>query len=808
MKRKLLALTIAVMLPFMAICQFTISGKIKDAVTGEKLPSASVVLLNTFVQVKTDQEGNFSISNLKKGNYNLKLTYLGYKTDTINVNVDKDVALEIKLIRSSILQDEVIINATRAGDKTPSTFQNISKKEIEVMNTGADIPYLLDNTPSAVVTSDAGAGVGYTNIHIRGTDLTGINVMINGIPLNDAEEHGVYFVDLPDFASSIDNMQIQRGVGTSVNGAGAFGASINFQTVTLNAKPYGEVNNSFGSFNTIKNTVSFGSGLIDNKWVIDGRLSRISSDGFIDRASSDLHSYYLSGGFYGKKTIIKFITFSGTEKTYQAWGGVPSDSLATNRTYNPMGQYTDANGNIKFYDNETDNYKQDHYQLLLSHEFNKNWSVNGALHYTKGFGYYEEYLDVNDPYSKHYYENYGLENIIIGNDTITETNLIRRKIMDNDFYGLTYSFNYNDHKKITANIGGGWNKYDGSNYGNIIWMQYAGTTPINYEWYRNRGVKTDFNIYGKVNYKLNTKLSIYADLQYRKIDYTINGVNDNLRILDQEHKYDFVNPKLGVFYSLNQYSNLYLSFGVANREPTRANFVDADPSKPFPVSENLKNTELGYSLHLKNFFINTNIFYMKYKDQLVLTGQINDVGDPVMTNVPESYRLGIEISAGAKISSKLKWNGNIALSQNKIKNFTEYLDDWTTGIQRVSNLGTTDLSFSPAVIISNQFNYEILKGLSLALNTKYVGKQYIDNSSSDDRKLKPYFINNLRLNYNLEANFIKNINLFFALNNIFDVKYETNAWIYQYYENNIHKIMDGYFPQAGKNYLIGVNVKF
>ena len=801
MKTRLLAFIVAVMLPIVAMSQFTLSGKIKDAVTGEKLVSANVFLLNTYTLMQTDQQGGFTINNLKGGNYTLKITFLGYKTDTIVVNLDKNINLDLGLIKSSILQDEVIISSTRAGERTPSTFQNISKKEIESMNTGVDIPYLIENTPSVVVTSDAGTGIGYTNIHIRGSDLTRTNVMVNGIPLNDAESHGVYFVDLPDMASSIDNLQIQRGVGTSVNGAGAFGASINFQTLTLNPKAYAESNNTYGSFNTWKNTICFGTGLIDNKWAIDGRLSKISSDGYIDRASSELHSYYLSGAYYGKKTIVKFITFSGVEKTYQAWGGVPSDSLATNRTYNSMGEHYDAYGNIVYYANETDNYQQDHYQLLMSHEINNNWNVNAALHYTKGYGYYEEYK------SNQTYGAYGLPFVTTGNDTMIYSDLIRRKILDNDFYGVTYSVNYNSHKKLSVNIGGGYNIYDGDNFGNIIWMQFAGNVPINFEWYRNNGLKKDFNIYGKVNYQLTNKLSIYGDLQYRNINYTIIGINDNLDSLNFSQKFNFINPKFGAFYQLDQNSDFYLSFAIANREPNRSNYVDANTTKPLPVNENLKNAEFGYSLRLSNIYVKANVFYMLYKDQLVLTGQINDVGNAVMTNVPESYRYGLEISVGAKPISKLRWDVNLALSQNKIKNFTEYVDDWDTWTQRVTNLGTTDLSFSPNIILSNQLSYDVIRNFSIGLNTKYIGKQYIDNTSNEDRILKPYLINNLRLNYSLKTNFIKKIDFFVTINNIFDVKYESNAWVYQYYEGNIHKKMDGYYPQAGVNYLIGLNLK-
>ena len=802
MKRKWIAMSIAVILPFMAWSQFAVNGSVTDAKTGEKLPGAHIVLTNNYKAVVSDNQGRFAIAGLKKGEYQLTTSYIGYLADIRTITIDANLQLEIKLQISPIMQDEVIIRSTRAGEKTPTTYQNITKEEIAKTNTGLDIPYLMEQTPSVVVTSDAGAGIGYTGIRIRGSDLTRTNVMVNGIPLNDAESHSVYFVDMPDFASSIDNLQIQRGVGTSVNGAGAFGASINFQTQNINQKPYAEINNAAGSFNSFKHTVSFGTGLIDNKWAFDGRLSKISSDGFIDRASSELHSFYLSGAYYGKKTIVKLLCFSGKEKTYQAWNGIPSNIIDTNRTYNSMGEYYDANGNIKYYNNQTDNYQQDNYQMLISHELNKNWNLNAALHYTKGYGYYEEYK------SQEKYSKYGLDNVYTAHDTIKRTDLIRRKILDNDFYGYTFAVNYDNHKQISAVIGGAWNRYIGDHFGNIIWMQYNGNHPLNYEWYRNQGLKTDFNVYSKINYQLTEKWSFYADLQLRTIYYKIRGFDDNLAFLQQNHEFNFFNPKFGAYYQLNNNSNMYVSFAIANREPSRSNFVDADPSKAFPVYETMQNIELGYSLKKNNFYLKSNLFLMNYNNQLALTGEINDVGDAVMVNVPKSYRMGIEISAGAKIIKSLKWEANIALSKNKIKNFTEYVDDWDNGIQRTNYLGETNLSFSPEIIANNQFTYNFFKRFDISLISKYVGKQYIDNTSSEDRKLKAYLVNNIRLNYSVETKFIKQINVFFILNNVLNVNYETNAWVYSYYSANQREVQDGYYPQAGRNFMAGLNLRF
>jgi iron complex outermembrane recepter protein len=802
MKKEWIAILIAIFLPFAGWCQFSVSGSVTDSINGNALPGAHIVLSDNFNAVVSDNYGNFNISGIKKGAYQLTTSYLGYLADVRTIIVNENLKLRIKLQYSPLMQDEIIIKSYRAGEKTPATFQNISKSEINKINTGVDIPFLLDQTPSVVVGSDAGGGIGYTSLRIRGTDLTRTNVMINGIPLNDAESHSVYFVDMPDFASSIDNLQIQRGVGTSVNGAGAFGASINFQTQNLHQKAYAEINNAVGKFNSWKHTVSFGSGLIDNKWAFDGRLSKISSDGYIDRATSDLRSYYFSGAYYSKKTILKFITFSGKEITYQAWSGIPSNILDTNRTYNPLGEYYDANGNRKYYNNQVDDYQQTHYQLLLSHEINKKWGVNAALHYTKGYGYYEEY-ESQEKYSK-----YGLSNVYTQHDTISLTDLVRRKILDNDFYGYTFALTYDNSKNVSAVIGGAWNRYIGEHFGNIIWMQNSGNNPLNYEWYRNQGYKNDFNIYTKINYQLNLKWSIYADLQMRTIYYKIRGIDDDLSVLAQTHEFKFFNPMFGAYYQLNEKSNLYLSFAIANREPSRSDFVDADPTKPFPVHETLQNLEFGYSLKKTDFYLKSNLFWMNYNNQLVLTGEINDVGDAIMVNVPKSYRLGIEISAGAKILSYINWEANLALSRNKIIDFTAYVDDWDSGLQRKENLGTTNLSFSPEIILNNQISYELHKGLFLSWIIKSVGAQYIDNSSSEERKLHSYLLNNLRLNYTVNTRFIRQIESFIVINNLFNQKYETNAWVYRYYYNNKEGKMDGYFPQAVRNIMVGVNLKF
>ena len=677
----------------------------------------------------------------------------------------------------------------------------MDRAEIEKKNTGQDLPYLLNSIPSTVVSSDAGAGIGYTGLRIRGTDLTGINVTLNGVPVNDGESHSVYFVDLPDLASSINDVQVQRGVGTSTNGAASFGASINIKTGDNNPNPNAEISSSFGSFNTYSNTLSFGSGLLNSKWNISGRLSSIKSDGYVDRASSNLKSAYLSGSYYGKKDILKAIVLLGNEKTYQSWYGVPKDSLKTNRTYNPAGEIYDTEGNfVGYYANQTDNYIQNYYQLHYAHQFSNQLNIVSTAFLTTGKGYYESYKNDES------FSDYGFSDTIIGNDTIRNTNLIQQKWLDNKYYGINLAANYTSGK-LKLNIGGGWSYYDGDHYGKIIWAQVATLGQYNRNWYFNTGTKSDVNLFAKANYKLNESINLYGDVQYRAIHYKINGTHDDLHDLTQSHKFNFFNPKAGIYYKINDKQNLYLSAGVANREPNRSVYRDADSSQTISP-ERLTDFELGYSYSRKSFLVEANLYYMDYRDQLVMTGKINNVGTPIMTNVSSSYRAGIELIAGVKLLKIIDWNVNATLSQNKIKDFVSYVDNWTTWGQEKQDLGTTDISFSPNTILSSNISVTPLKNLELSLFSKYVGRQYIDNTSNTSRSLDPYFVNNIRINYSIETSFIKQINFMLTLNNIFNEKYESNAWVYQYLWDDVEYEMNGYFPQAEFNFILGVNLKF
>lgn len=786
--KNLFVLLLIALIPAWGYSQYSIKGNVQNQ-EGEPLAGAHIVLKETFKSTISNSDGSFMLTNLSKGNYVIRVSYLGYETIEKIIELETDITLDFHLRGKAYLEDEVIITATRAEKGTPTTYENVDEKQIDEINFAQDLPYLIQTTPSLVVSSDAGAGVGYSALRIRGTDITRINVTVNGVPLNDPESQGVFWVNMPDFASSISNLQVQRGVGTSTNGAAAFGASINIQSNDLNQNPYARFRSIAGSFNTWKNNVEFGTGLIDGKWSFDGRLSKIRSDGYVDRAFSDLKSYYLSGGYFGKTTMVKFVTFSGKERTYQSWYGIPKDSLETNRTYNP---YT--------YENETDNYQQDHYQLHFTQKINKKLYLNTSLFYIQGKGYYEQYKDDQN------FSDYQLPDILIGDTTISTTDLIRQKWLDNHFYGITYSLKYNSElSRIT--IGGSWNKYDGDHFGEVIWAQYASNMEKAYRWYDNKGIKQDFNVYGKLNQQINEHLSLYGDLQFRRINYEIDGIHDDLRDISQTLNFSFFNPKAGLYYNLNNDHSLYFSFAVANREPNRSNYRDADASNQ-PEPERLFDYELGYELNRPGMGLQVNIYFMDYKDQLVMTGEINNVGAAIMTNVSDSYRAGIEFLSSLKVSDKITWNANLSISRNKIKNFTEYVDDWDQGGQISKNLGETDLAFSPGIVAGSQLAFSPVNGLNINLISKYVGRQYIDNASSKSRSLDPYFINDVVINYKFKTKFIKEIGLHLMLNNIFNEEYETYAWVYRYFYSGEYHVMDGYFPQAGFNLLGGISLEF
>ncbi|MBX2951950.1 MAG: TonB-dependent receptor [Leadbetterella sp.] len=709
--------------------------------------------------------------------------------------------------------NEVVVKATRANEKTGMAYSNVSQTAIKKQNLGQDLPFLLNQLPSVVVTSDAGTGVGYTGIRIRGTDPTRINVTLNGIPYNDSESQGVFWVNMPDFASSVQSIQVQRGVGTSTNGAGAFGASVNVNTLQLNRDPFAEVNVSGGSFNTLKTNFIASSGLLNDKFVFDARLSRIGSDGFVDRASSDLRSYYLSGGYYFKNSFIRLNHFAGKEVTYQSWNGIPQaladgdmkglDAYIKRNWYNEAHKKELLARGRKFnyynYENEVDNYAQSHWQLISSFGLGKKWRLNPTLFYTKGDGYYEQFKDGED------LEEYGLSYIRIGEETITETDLIRRKYLDNAFYGGVWSLDYEGTGKLTGSLGGGFNKYEGGHFGEVIWAQYFSDGKINHRYYDNNSTKTDFNLYGKLYYALAQNWNAYLDLQYRRVGFDMLGTGDVLQQLSFRNTWSFFNPKIGLTYRLSDNASAYVSYAKGTKEPNRTDFVDTAPKVPNP--EKLHDFEAGYKLNTSRWAAEANLYFMNYKDQLVLTGQINQVGEAIRMNVPDSYRAGIELQVGGKITEKLTLMANVALSRNKIKALTYTVPASDGTPDEVTHYKDTDISFSPNVISGGNITYTVAKGLNISLLPKYVGKQYLDNTSSENKKLDGYFVSDLNVSYTPRAAKLKDLNFTLLVNNIFNKEYESNGYTYSYIYGD--KVTENFvFPQAGINVLAGVRVRF
>ncbi|NND80457.1 MAG: TonB-dependent receptor, partial [Maribacter sp.] len=689
--------------------------------------------------------------------------------------------------------DEVFVSAIRATKESPLTFTDLTKEELKPRNLGQDIPILLNYMPAVVTTSDAGAGVGYTGIRVRGSDATRVNVTINGIPYNDSESHGTFWVNMPDFASSIESLQLQRGVGTSTNGAGAFGASLNIATDGISEEAYGQITSSIGSFKTLRNNLKFSTGLLNDHVELSGRLSRISSDGYIDRASSELDSYFLQGAYKNGNTLLKALLFGGHEITYQAWYGIDAVTLETDRTFNPSGIYTDENGNTQFYENEVDNYKQNHAQLLLNHKFNERWDANLALHYTRGKGFFEQFREDDD------FDTYGYPPITINGEVVNSTDLIRRRWLDNDFYGTVFSVNYNKDN-LNFILGGGWNTYNGKHFGEVIWAQNAPNSSIRDRYYDDDSKKTDFNAYAKANYKLDRKWSLFGDFQLRKVGYMANG-NDTGLVDDN---FNFFNPKVGATFDLNQNNNLYLSYAVANREPNRNDYENGSP-KP----EKLYDLELGWRFITADTQVSTNLYYMNYKDQLVLTGELNDVGAPLRANVGNSFRFGLEVDANIALSDKFTLSPNVALSTNKNKDFVFQRD----GI--IQDLGNTNIAYSPEIILGNRFTYMPIEPLQISLLSKYVGKQYMGNIDARGSVLDAYSQTDLNMQYVIEINsFMKRITLSALVNNIFDQKFVSNGYFFTY--DDTWSVPDqtttiegaGYYPQAGINFLLGATFNF
>ena len=768
-----------------------IQGIVFDQETKAPLWGASVSVKGSQKGNVTDSKGRFQLSI--SPNSTIAVSFVGYEP----VEVASDQANKIGLKKSNFLQDEVVVRATRADENSAMAYSNVSAAELGKSNLGQDMPILLNFTPSVVTTSDAGAGIGYTGIRIRGSDATRVNVTVNGIPINDSESQGTFWVNMPDFASSVNSVQIQRGVGTSTNGAGAFGGSVNMQTNTFESKAYGEAHASRGSFGTLKTTLKFGSGLLGGKFTLDGRLSRIISDGFIDRASSNLLSAYFSAGYFGKKSFARFNYFTGNEKTYQSWYGTPESRVNGSET--EMKAFIDRNYlstadannllnsgrtyNYYTYDNQTDNYAQDHFQLITNHRLTEAWNLDLNAHYTYGRGYFEEFRPSAD------LVNYGITN------SLKSVDVIRRKWLDNDFYGSTFALNYTGSQKIKFTFGGAWNRYVGRHFG-VLQDPFPGR-----EWYRSRSQKTDLNLYAKGNIMLSSALNAYVDLQYRTVGYRMLGTADKFLPIDSDNTYSFFNPKFGLTHQLSEKSKVYGSVSAGSKEPSRQDFVDNAAGAPRP--EFLQDYELGYERSGQKYGFQLNGYFMNYQDQLVLTGAVNSTGDAIRTNVESSYRLGIEAALNYQISKRLLWSGNLTLSQNRIRQFKEEIIDYDTYDIAFINHENTDIAYSPSVIAGNTLTYSV-GAFEASLLSKYVGKQYLDNTSDDARSLNAYTTQDIRLKYTLKKGPV----LTLLLNNVLNEMYSSNGYTYSYRFAGAKTTENFYYPQAGFNFLLGASIRF
>ena len=758
---------------------FTLLGKVVDE-NKNPLPGATILVKETKQGTSADFDGKF-IVNLSKGIYNIQVSFIGFKTISREITVFQNDEIEFILSTRATVLDEVLVAAIRANTDAPVTFSNLTKKEIEKRNLGQDIPILLNYLPSVISSSDAGAGVGYTYMSVRGSNGERINVTVNGIPYNDAESHGTFWVNLGDFASSTQSLQLQRGVGTSTNGSGAFGASLNLLTDAISEEANAEISNSFGSFGTRKHTVKFSTGKLNNHIEIAGRLSNIYSDGYVDRATADLKSYYLQASYSDKNTLIKAITFGGKEKTYQAWEGLTADQLKEDRRQNP---YT--------YENEVDDYQQDHYQLHWNEKLNENWSTNVGLNYTKGAGFFEQFKDGEDAAD--------FNNLIVdGSDVIV------RRWLDNDFYVANFNTEYKNEKLKIIN-GISYSNYSGNHFGEVIWgSDLAENVNINDRYYYSDAKKTDFSIFSKTTYTFNENWIGYIDLQGRFINYQTEGITSDIVPIDVDTNFSFFNPKVGITYKINSENNLYTSFAVANREPNRNDFENG-----VTTNETLYDFELGWRLNSENIKLNTNIYYMNYKNQLVLTGALDGVGAPIRATSGDSYRLGLEIDADIRLSEEFSIKPNAAFSQNKNRDFFSTING------NLEDLGNTDISFSPNVIVGNILMYQPTENLQISFLSKFVGKQYMSNlqsTISDNDLLDSYFTSDFNIIYEIKPkSVVKSIVFSGLINNIFNEKYVDRGYYYTYdYDDSGNTVTGdgaGYYPQATTNFLVGVTIKF
>ena len=796
--------------------QAEISGIVTNQ-HNEPLPATFIRLVSTPFQTISDNNGTFRLSAASGKTVTLQFRHIGYR-DTFITVVAPSTQLNIHLTPQQFVTNEVVVSATRAGQQSGLAQSTITKEEIEKLNTGQDLPYLLQLLPSAVMTSDAGNGVGYTGIRIRGSDASRVNVSVNGIPINDAESQLVYWVNMPDFASSAEDIQVQRGAGTSVNGAGAFGGTINVLTQDKTDTAYAQTTAGYGSFNTLRNNISFGTGSISNHFFVDGRLSRITSDGYIDRASSDLKSFYLSGGYYDKNNLLRLNIFSGREVTYQSWYGTPESRV--NGNTQEMLDYSIRNElseeetnnllnsgrtyNYYTYENQVDNYQQDHYQLLYSRALPHNWIANIALHATKGRGYYEEYKSDQSLLS------YGLLPVVLNDTTIEETDLVRRRWLDNWFYGATWSIKGDLSSKINLTWGGGWNKYDGDHFGEITWARYASSSETGDRYYFNNAEKTDFNTFIKAGIQAGKSTSVYTDLQFRRVNYIFTGPDELGNPAPQNATLSFFNPKAGISHRVEN-MEVYASAAIAQREPNRDDYTETTrQSRPNP--EMMIDYEAGVKFANHKINAGINFYYMDYYDQLVLNGKINDVGSYTRVNIDRSYRMGAELEAAWMIAKKVMLKGNLTLSDNRIKEFIEYTDAYDVDFnyigQQTDTFKNSTIAFSPSVTSAMQLSYTPFSSAEISLIARHVSEQFLDNTQNSDRTIPAYTVADLRLSFTPAVKWCKKLRFDLLVNNLFSTRYSSNGYTFGYLYDNTRVQEDFFYPQANVNFIAQATLKF
>lgn len=804
--------------PMRTLAQY-VEGRVLDRDTTLPLEGATILQVGTDNGTATDHSGLFSLE-LTEGATQLRISFVGYRP--VSIEADPSRFLEINLEPVTLISGDVFVNALRADDATPMAYINISRPEIERRQFGQDIPFLIRNTPSVVSSSDAGTGIGYTGIRVRGVDPGRINVTINGIPLNDAESHGVFWVNMPDLAASTHSIQLQRGVGTSTHGAGAFGATMNLQTGLQSQEPFGQIRTGAGAFGTRAAMVYLGSGLLESGWQFEGRLSKVDSDGYIDRASSDLRSFYLSGSRTGTRSLLKADVFSGQEVTFQAWNGVPEPILRNDSAQlesyisnlflgaEDAAHWRNNIGNRRFneftYENQVDNYQQDHYQLHYSYQLSDLWLAHTSIHYTYGRGYFEQFRR-NDRLS-----TYNIPPIVIGNETINRSDLVRRRWLENHFYGAIFSLQADLPDRWNLVIGGGYNEYDGDHFGEVVWARFAGNSNLGDRYYDNSGFKTDFNLYTKLNYYLSPALNTYLDLQYRSVTYRflglrVDGATGAVSDVTQRDRIGFFNPKGGIVYRLGNNQRVFASFSVGGKEPTRRDYVEStEQSRPKP--ERLYNTEAGYSAEFGRIRAGVNLYHMLYRDQLINTGEVNDVGNIVRENVPDSYRMGVELSLAAVLSDRFSWSGHATISRNKIREYNRFLDDFDQGGQQQESYKNVDIAFSPPVIAGSSLSWN-RHSLMAELSSQYVARQFLDNTANRSRSLNSYLRYDLQLAFDgLDLPGVGRTEFSIQVVNLLNAEYVSNGYTFGWISGGEERYFNYYFPQAGRHLMARLTLEF